>query len=58
MTDEPLFSVTMKHKAASYDAAVINDSLKLKSILVDEQQVSDFNYTLDFTDLIVSSAEI
>ena len=58
VTDEPLFSVTMKHKAASYDAAVINDSLKLKSILVDEQQVSDFNYTTDFTDLIVSSAEI
>jgi hypothetical protein len=56
--DEPLVSLTMKYKSESYDKSAVNDTLKLKAILVDEQQVNDFTYTLDFTDLIVTSSDL
>ena len=56
--DEPLMSPTMKYKSASYDKAAVNDTLDLNLILVDEQRTDDFSYTLDFTDLIVTSTDV
>jgi len=56
--DEPLVSLTMKYKSASYDKAAVNDTLDLNLILVDEQRTDDFSYTLDFTDLIVTSTDV
>ena len=58
INDEPLLSLTMRYNGATYDRAAVNDTLGLQSILVDEQQVSDFIYTLDFTDLIVLSGDV
>jgi hypothetical protein len=58
INDEPLLSLTMRYSGATYDRAAVSDTLGLRSILVDEQQVSDFIYTLDFTDLIVLSGDV
>ena len=51
---DPLFSIKSDLKASNFDSAAITDTLEFKLILVDEIAVSDFTYSVDFDDILIT----